>query len=120
MIVKLNKASPKQGVTVLQPTGSIHSGPDCRRLEQETDSLIAAVGRAFVILDLSDVSHMDSAAIGSIARCYSRLKVSGGFLRLAGCKGMVDASLRLTQLHKVLEIYPTASAAMENYPPQPF
>lgn len=117
MILELTKANPKQGVTVVQMKGSIHSGPDCRRLEQETETLIGA-GKAFVIFDLTNVTHIDSAAIGSIARCYSRLKGTGGFLRLAGCTGMLDASLRLTQLHRVLEIYPTASAAAENYPPR--
>lgn len=117
MILELTKANPKLGVTVIQMKGSIHSGPDCRRLEQETEALIGA-GKAFVIFDLSNVTHIDSSAIGSIARCYSRLKTTGGFLRLAGCTGMIHSAIKLTQLHKVLEIYPTASAAAENYPPQ--
>jgi hypothetical protein len=36
---------------------------------------------------------------------------------MAGCTGMIEASIKLTQLHKVLELYPTAVAAAENYPP---
>lgn len=116
MILHINKTSPKPGVTVLQMKGSIHSGPDCRRLEQETETLIGAK-EIFVIFDLSLITHIDSAAIGSIVRCFSRLKTSGGYLRLAGCTGMIEASIKLTQLHKVLELYPTSSAAAENYPP---
>jgi anti-anti-sigma factor len=116
VILDLTKSTPKQGVTVLQMKGSIHSGPDCRRLEHETESLIASK-EIFAIFDLTQVTHIDSAAIGSIVRCYARLKSSGGFLRLAGCTGMIESSLRLTQLHKVLEVYPTAVAAAENYPP---
>ena len=115
MILLIAKSSPKQGVAVLQMKGSIHSGPDCRRVEQETEHLIGAKEH-FVIFDLSEVTHIDSAAIGSIVRCFSRLKSSGGYLRLAGCTGMIEASIRLTQLHKVLEMYPTAAAAAENYP----
>ena len=117
MILELTKATPKPDVTVVKMKGSIHSGPDCRRLEQETEALIGAK-KIFVIFDLTDVTHIDSAAIGSVVRCYSRLKTSGGFLRLAGCTGMLEASLKLTQLHKVLELYPTAIAATENYPPK--
>ena len=79
MILHLVKSTPKQGVTVLQMKGSIHSGPDCRRVEQETETLIGAK-ETFVIFDLSDVTHIDSAAIGSIVRCFSRLKSSGGYL----------------------------------------
>ena len=115
MILQFVKSSPKQGVTLIQMKGSIHSGPDCRRVEQETETLIGAKEN-FVIFDLSEVTHIDSAAIGSIVRCYTRLKSSGGYLRLAGCKGMIESSIKLTQLHKVLELYPTAAAATENYP----
>jgi anti-anti-sigma factor len=116
VILHITKSTPKQGVTVLQMKGSIHSGPDCRRLEQETDKLIGAK-EVFVIFDLTQITHIDSAAIGSIVRCFSRLKTSGGYLRMAGCTGMIEASIKLTQLHKVLELYPTAVAAAENYPP---
>jgi anti-anti-sigma factor len=115
VILHVVKSVPKQGVTILQMKGSIHSGPDCRRVEQETETLIGAKEN-FVIFDLSDVTHIDSSAIGSIVRCFSRLKSSGGYLRLAGCTGMIEKSIKLTQLHKVLELYPTAAAAAENYP----
>lgn len=115
MILHLLKSSPKPGVTIVEMKGSIHCGPDCRRVEQETETLIRAKEN-FVIFDLSHVSHIDSAAIGSIVRCFSRLKSSGGYLRLAGCSGMLESSIKLTQLDKILELYPTAAAASENYP----
>jgi anti-anti-sigma factor len=116
LILHLTKVTPKPGVTVVQMKGSIHSGPDCRRVEQEAEGLIAAK-QLCVIFDLAQVTHIDSAAIGSIVRCFMRLKASGGYLRLAGCAGMIEASLKLTQLHKVLDLYPTAAAAAENFPP---
>jgi anti-anti-sigma factor len=118
VILHFTKASPKPGVAVLHFRGSIHSGPDCRRVEQETEILIGAK-ETFVIFDLTHVTHIDSSAIGSIVRCFSRLKSSGGYLRLAGCSGMIESSIKLTQLHKVLELYPTAAAAAENYPLAP-
>ena len=116
MILHLLKTNPKKDVAVLEMKGSIHTGPDCRRLEQETETLIGAK-ETFVIFDLTHVTHIDSAAIGSIVRCFSRLKASGGALRLAGCTGMIEASIRLTQLHKVLELHPTVAAAAKDYPP---
>ena len=114
MILLLNKTAPKPGVTVLQMKGSIHSGPDCRRIEQEVEQLIDAKSD-FVILDLSEVTHIDSAAIGSIVRCFARVKGSGGRFCLAGCVGMIESSLKLTRLDKVLEIFPTAAAAAEKH-----
>jgi anti-anti-sigma factor len=116
VILHLNRATPRQGVAILHLEGSIHTGPDCRRLEKETDLLIGSKEH-FVVFDFAHVTHIDSAAIGTIVRCYSKLKTSGGFLRLAGCTGMIEHSMKLTQLHKVLEIYPDTSAAVENFPP---
>ena len=116
MILELTKIHPKPGVTVLHMKGSIHTGPDCRRVEHETEAFVKA-NELFVIFDLSQVTHIDSAAIGSIVRSFMHLKTSGGALRLAGCKGMIEASLKLTKLHKILDLYPTATDAAENFPP---
>jgi anti-anti-sigma factor len=114
VILLLNKSTPKQGVTVLHLKGSIHSGPDCRRVEHEVEQLLGTK-HSLVILDLSEVTHIDSAAIGSIVRCFTHVKSVGGQLCLAGCAGMIEASLKLTRLDKVLEIFPTAAAAAEKY-----
>jgi anti-sigma B factor antagonist len=116
VILELTKTHPKPGVTVILMKGSIHTGLDCRRVESETEALIKA-SELFVIFDLGQVTHIDSAAIGSLVRAFTRLKASGGSLRLAGCKGMIEASLKLTKLHKVLDLYPTATEAAESFPP---
>lgn len=116
MILHITKANPKSGVTIVHLNGSVHCGPDCHRLEQETDRLVGSKDN-FVVFDFAHVTHIDSAAIGTLVRCYSKLKNSGGFLRLSGCTGMIECSLKLAQLHKVLEIYPNNALAVENYPP---
>jgi anti-anti-sigma factor len=114
-MIHMNKSQLK-GITVLEMKGSIHSGPDCRQLEQQIESLIKT-NENRVIFDLTNVTHVDSSAIGSIVRCLTRLKSCNGMLRLAGATGMIEHSFKLTQLHKVLEMYPTAAAAAENLPP---
>jgi hypothetical protein len=42
------------------------------------------------------------------------LKNSGGTLRLAGAKGMVQGVLRLTHVDRVIGIYPTAGEACQD------
>ncbi len=97
-------------ITVFELTGSIHAGPDCQRLQQEFDTLTPGNEKRF-ILDLSGVTHVDSAAIGTIVMCFSRVKKSGGMLCLAGAKGMVAGTLKLTQVDKAIKVYPTAAEA---------
>ena len=99
----------ERGVEVLEMTGSIH-GADCGCLEEEVAALIQQ-GKTRLIFDLAGVTHIDSAAIGCIARCLSRLRRAHGDLRLAGARSMVAGALKLTQLDRVLGMYPTVAAA---------
>ncbi len=67
--------------------------------------------------------RLDSAAIGSIIRCWTSLKRSHGDLRLAGASGMLEGSLKMTKVDRVISLFPTVTAASENFvvapPPGP-
>jgi anti-sigma B factor antagonist len=102
-------------IVVLEMTGRFVMGPDCQQLDREVDAHIERNEKSF-IFDLSAVDHVDSAAVGQIVKSYSKLKKSGGMLRLAGPKGMVDGVLKLTQVHKAIEIFPTAHDAAKDFP----
>jgi anti-anti-sigma factor len=115
VILEITKGQLKDGIAVLTLRGSIHTGPDCRRVEQEVEDLLRG-NQTRAIFDLTGITHIDSAAIGTLVRCYSKLKSAGGMLRLAGCNGMIDSSLKLTKVDKVIGIFPTASAAAEDFP----
>jgi anti-anti-sigma factor len=115
VILEITKGQIKDGIAVLTLRGSIHTGPDCRRVEQEVEDLLRG-NQTRAIFDLTGITHIDSAAIGTVVRCYSKLKKAGGMLRLAGCNGMIDSSLKLTKVDKVIAIFPTASAAAEDFP----
>jgi anti-anti-sigma factor len=113
--MKFEKKQIEPGIVVLELTGRFVMGADCQRLDREVDDH-AQRGEKSFILDLTAVDHVDSAAIGQIVKSYSKLKKSGGTMRLAGAKGMVDGVLKLTQVHKVIEIFPTAREAAQNFP----
>src|SRR5580700_6532213 len=108
VILEISRGQVKDGIAVLTLRGRIHTGPDCRRVEQEVEDLLRG-NQTRAIFDLTGITHIDSAAIGTVVRCYSKLKTAGGMLRLAGCNGMIDSSLKLTKVDKVIGIFPTAS-----------
>jgi len=113
--MKFAKKQIEPGIVVLEMTGRFLMGPDCRQVESEVAEHIERDQKKF-IFDLSGVEHVDSAAVGQIVKSYSSLKKCGGTLRLAGVSGMVDGVLKLTQVNKVIEIYPTAQEAAKNFP----
>src|SRR5215468_9874922 len=110
MMLQFTKQPLGTGMAALTIKGSIHCGPECARLEREVDGMIAA-REVRVIFDMAGVTHADSAAIGSIVRCLTKLKESGGGLRIAGAQSMIDYSLRLTKVDKVIEMFPTLADA---------
>ena len=108
------KRTLQPNVTVLEMKGSIHCGPDCARLEREVDGMIVAQ-QTRVIFDMAGVTHADSAAIGAIVRCFTKLKSAAGGLRIAAAQPMIEHSLKLTKVDKLIEMSPTVDQAAKGF-----
>src|SRR5258708_23916234 len=114
MILKFSKRELEPGLALLTIEGNIHCGPECARLEREVDAMIAA-RETRVIFDMSGVTHADSAAIGSIVRCLTKLKECGGGLRIASAQSMIDYSLKLTKVDKIIGMFATVEQAQKEF-----
>jgi anti-sigma B factor antagonist len=116
MILIFTKRPVQPGITALSIQGNIHCGPECARLETEIDSLIAA-HETRIILDMAGVTHADSAAIGAMVRCLSKVKRAGGALRIAAAQPMINYSLKLTKVDQLIQMFPTVDLAAEGFAP---
>ena len=116
MILQFTTRQIEPGLTTLIIKGSIHCGPECMRLEKQVEELIGS-RETRVIFDMTGVTHMDSAAIGALVRCLTRLKKAGGGLRMACAQPMVDYSLKLTKLDKLMPNYQSVEAAAAGFTP---
>ena len=114
--LKIERKEIKPGVVVLVMTGRIQMGPDCKQIEKRVEELIATSENR-VVFDLTGVHILDSSGVGQIVTCFSKLKKTGGALRLAGVGGMLAGTLKMTHVDQVIEIYPTALAAAEDFGP---
>src|SRR6202050_5471650 len=94
--------------------GSIHAGAEWSRLELEVDKIIAG-HETRVIFDMAGVKHIDSAAIGTIVRCLTKLKKAGGKLRIAQAQPTIIYSLKMTKLDTLIEMFPTVDQAAEGF-----
>ena len=112
------KKQIQPGVIVLQMTGSIRIGPNCQQIEHALEEILQE-GGLWVIFDLSGVTYIDSGGIGTVVRCLLKLRKLGGTLRLAGVNGMVAGVLKLTQIDRNFEIFPTAEEAVQGLPLAP-
>jgi anti-anti-sigma factor len=106
------------GVAVLEVRGQLQMGVECKRLELAVDQLISDK-KIRVVLDLSHATKLDSAGVGKIVNCLSRLKIAGGALCLAGVTEIIASALKITHVDRLVKIYPTALEASQNFPEAP-
>jgi len=112
--LRIFKKELKPGVIVLELSGPLQMGVECKQLELAFDELLRD-RHTHVILDLSRVTKLDSGGLGKLVNCFSRLKTSGGALCLAGTTGMIDGVLKLAHADRFLKAYPTVREAAESF-----
>jgi anti-sigma B factor antagonist len=64
-----------------------------------------------LILDLSQVPYIDSAALGTLVQINVSCQHHGGKLALAGPTSKTTALLQMTNLNKIFKVYPTVADA---------
>ena len=116
--MQIVKKEFKPGIIILELTGPLQIGVECKQLELAFDQLLRD-GHTRVVLDLSKLTKLDSCGLGKIVNCFSRLKTAGGALCLAGTTGMIDGVLKLAHADRFLKVFPTSSEAAESFSDQP-
>jgi anti-sigma B factor antagonist len=116
--VNTKKRDIDGGIIVLEMFGNIRMGPDCQRISQEVDQLVGK-NQNRIIFDFSQVDYLDSAGIGTLVSCLTKIKNSGGELRLAGLKPMVAGVFKLTKIDTIIGIFPTVAEASQNFSSPP-
>lgn len=99
----------EDGVAVLAADGRINlvTAPELRR---EVESVIGE-GHTRVVLDLGAVEFIDSSGLGALVGGLKTARTAGGDLRLAAATEQVVSVLRLTNLDRILRVYPSPGDA---------
>lgn len=82
-------------------------------------TVVRAEKAPVVILDLSQVSYIDSAGLGSVVNAHISCINAGRHLALVGISDRVRTLFRIARLEHVLDIFPTMDEAEKflNKPP---
>ena len=80
----------------------------------EISALIEA-GTRKLVLDLSEVSYIDSASVGCLMDLYRSMSEESGKIVLLGLKDRVETMVSMTGLHNFMEIYREESAALDSF-----
>lgn len=99
------------GVTVLEPRGKITIGVGDVQLR---DAVHAALngGARKLLINLHDVTTIDSSGIGELVAAYTTVTNRGGKLKLMKLSPKVNDILQVTQLFTVFDIYEDEAEAV--------
>jgi anti-anti-sigma factor len=68
-----------------------------------------------LLVDLSRVGYVDSAAIGCLMDLYRQATAAGGTLKLAGVQKRVETMLTMTGAHNFLEVHANEASALASF-----
>jgi anti-sigma B factor antagonist len=91
------------GVTVLALDGRIVLGEETVALREKMKGLLTE-GKKKIVLDLKNVSMIDSSGLGALVSVNSSAKAAGATLRLCNLSSRTDELLQMTRLLTVFEV----------------
>jgi anti-sigma B factor antagonist len=108
--VSSESAGDGLGVLVLSGEVDIYTAPQFK--ERMLELLDAGVDR--LVVDLSDVTFIDSTALGVLMGGVRRVRTAGGAMALVVTSRAVERVLSITGLDRVFTIHATRAAALES------
>lgn len=101
-------------VKVIKLRGRLSLGDPVDRLRSTIEDLVST-GQNRLVLDIAELSTMDSSGIGLLTRCLTTIKHQGGSLKLATPSKFVVQTLKLVGLINLFEIFDTPQAAVASF-----
>lgn len=103
-------------ITVFRLRGDLVLGAAAPTLA-DTVRRLAAHGRCYVLIDLSDVRYADSWGVGELVQCLTAVIHSGGGLRLVGVTRRLESLLVLTKLLTAFDCVDTIEDGLWSFVP---
>jgi anti-sigma B factor antagonist len=102
------------GVSVVGLNGRIVLGEESGAMREAVKGLMAA-GKKKVVLDMSNVTYIDSAGLGILVAAYVSAKTQGASIRLCALGHKFHEILQITRLLTIFEVYDTQAAAISSF-----
>ncbi|GAA3762662.1 STAS domain-containing protein [Terriglobus aquaticus] len=110
------KVSTRQvdGVTILDLSGRITLGEGSVTLRDAIRDLVNK-GEKHILVNLGDVSYLDSSGLGELVSAYTSVKNAGGELKLLNLTKKVHDLLQITKLYTVFDVKDDEASAVGSF-----
>jgi anti-sigma B factor antagonist len=102
------------GVDVLDIEGRIILGEESNSFREKVKSLLAA-GKKKIVLNLQNVTYIDSSGLGTLVATYHSARSQGATLKLANLGAKFKEVLQVTKLLTVFDTYDSEAAAIQSF-----
>jgi anti-sigma B factor antagonist len=101
-------------VTVIDASGRITLGAGSASLRDLIKQLLDQ-GKKKLLLNMEDVSYIDSSGIGELVSGYTTVASNGGELKLLNLNKRIEDLLQITKLYTVLPTFEDEAEAIRSY-----
>jgi anti-sigma B factor antagonist len=101
-------------IMILDIAGTITLGESADTLRDKVRSLLQQ-GNKRIIVNLADVSYMDSAGLGELVRAHATAAQQGAGLKLTNVTKRLQDLLVITKLATVFDSYDSETAAVASF-----
>ena len=101
-------------VRVIELSGKVTIGTGDVKIRELIDSAVDA-GKTKILVDLADVTAIDSSGIGELVACFTSVKKRGGHLKLLRLSPKMNDILQVTQLITVFDVFDDEEEAVASF-----
>jgi len=102
------------GVSVVALDGRIVLGEESNALREKVKSLIAEAKKK-IVLNMANVTFIDSAGLGTLVAAHHSAKSQGAALKLAHLGAKFQEVLQITKLLTVFDVYNSEAEAVSSF-----
>ena len=114
MSLKIHTRNNVDGITILDLSGRITLGEGSVTIRDAVrDELEGGVTK--ILLNLGDISYIDSSGIGELVSAFTTTKNRGGELKLVNLTKKMHDLLQITKLYTVFDVYEDESEAIASF-----
>jgi anti-sigma B factor antagonist len=102
------------GITIMDCSGRITLGEGSVTLRDAVRDLLSK-GSKKILLNLGDVTYIDSSGIGELVSAFTTVKNQGGDLKLLNLTKKVHDLLQITKLYTVFDVKDDEASAVASF-----
>jgi anti-sigma B factor antagonist len=108
------KTRQVDGISIMDCSGRITLGEGSVQLRDAVRDLLAK-GSKQILLNLGDVTYIDSSGIGELVSAFTTVRNQGGDLKLLNLTNKVHDLLQITKLYTVFDVKDDEASAVASF-----